>query len=297
MIFDLIRTHYPRFIGQVLVLNYGWLHNGIWTIVSSLLTAESRSKIAFINEDELKLYISPSNIPTCINIITSDHGGDSKKYSLLPQSCPLIINFGKGVKGLECSDEFMRLFSNLVSDSEIPDEPIDVTLNDSPETNDMSLTIDDYEIVNIRPSTKNELGSGRIFNTPTVTFENNNANYQLDRSSIYSNSQLSSPIIPKSVKSAVDLQALLQSQNHVNRSPSNRSLAGLALSLFKIKNTENFDKKHDEKYLVKIKYSVRRLYQCLIMAIFGNKKSPRVLVPAIVVIIALFGLFRKFKQA
>ena len=70
MLYDLFQKHYPQMIGQILVLNYGWIHAGIWRIIRSTLPEHVCQKIIFCScREELQNYISPDAIPQGKNII------------------------------------------------------------------------------------------------------------------------------------------------------------------------------------------------------------------------------------
>lgn len=64
VIYELFRTQYPQLLGQALVLNYGWVHAGIWGILAPLLTPEARAKLLFIGQEQLVDYIPIGNIPS-----------------------------------------------------------------------------------------------------------------------------------------------------------------------------------------------------------------------------------------
>lgn len=63
MIYELIRNNYPQIIGQVLVLNYQWMHSGIWGLISSMLSIDAKSRLAFVTEEQMQEYIPLENIP------------------------------------------------------------------------------------------------------------------------------------------------------------------------------------------------------------------------------------------
>lgn len=62
-IYDIFKHQYPQLLSQVLVLNYGWIHAGIWGMVKTFLTVEAREKLVFISYDQLQEYIPIENIP------------------------------------------------------------------------------------------------------------------------------------------------------------------------------------------------------------------------------------------
>jgi hypothetical protein len=63
VVYDIFKKHYPQILGQVLVLNYGWVHGGIWQIISTMLTEEAKKKLVFVDKKHLLRYIPPENIP------------------------------------------------------------------------------------------------------------------------------------------------------------------------------------------------------------------------------------------
>ncbi|KAJ3168027.1 hypothetical protein HDU88_001975 [Geranomyces variabilis] len=50
---DLFNKHFPQTLGTVYVLNYGWLHSGIWSIVKAALPADACRKLQFCNKQDL----------------------------------------------------------------------------------------------------------------------------------------------------------------------------------------------------------------------------------------------------
>jgi len=54
---------FPQSFGSIYVLNYGWLHSGIWNAIRPLLTSETTEKLMFLDINDLEKYISSENIP------------------------------------------------------------------------------------------------------------------------------------------------------------------------------------------------------------------------------------------
>ncbi|PWN24660.1 hypothetical protein BDZ90DRAFT_234925 [Jaminaea rosea] len=50
---DLLKNHYPSMVGAVLVLNYGWVHAGMWGLAKRILPAQALAKIFFPSTEEL----------------------------------------------------------------------------------------------------------------------------------------------------------------------------------------------------------------------------------------------------
>jgi hypothetical protein len=61
--YDLFKRHFPQILGQALVLNYGWIHAGIWSVVKTMLSEEAKRKLVFVNVSDLPEFIPLENIP------------------------------------------------------------------------------------------------------------------------------------------------------------------------------------------------------------------------------------------
>ncbi|TPX62856.1 hypothetical protein PhCBS80983_g00104 [Powellomyces hirtus] len=73
---DLFNRHFPQTLGTVYVLNYGWLHSGIWSIVKAALPADACRKLQFFTKAELLRAIDGDNLQVM-------HGGnDTATFSL-----------------------------------------------------------------------------------------------------------------------------------------------------------------------------------------------------------------------
>jgi hypothetical protein len=64
------QDYYPEMLGQMFILNTGWLFKALWAIVKSFMDPKTAGKIhmlggSYINE--LVKYIDEQNIPECIN--------------------------------------------------------------------------------------------------------------------------------------------------------------------------------------------------------------------------------------
>ena len=110
LLYDIFQKHYPQLIGQVLVLNYGWLHAGIWAMIRPILTAEAQSRLVFIEHDRIEDYIDRECIPT-------DYHGTALNFNVEPEQCPILMSFGSLVPLFSDSLAFKDLFARLVDHS------------------------------------------------------------------------------------------------------------------------------------------------------------------------------------
>ncbi|TKY89820.1 hypothetical protein EX895_001117 [Sporisorium graminicola] len=62
---DLLKNHVPGMVGAVYVLNYGWIHSGMWAVIKRVLPQQALAKIFFPSYDELREHFDPQNIPAC----------------------------------------------------------------------------------------------------------------------------------------------------------------------------------------------------------------------------------------
>ena len=67
---EIFRNHFPRLLGQVLVLNYGWIHSGIWGIIRSAMSAEAASRIRFVTSTELTEWIDAESLSKGSNALS-----------------------------------------------------------------------------------------------------------------------------------------------------------------------------------------------------------------------------------
>ncbi|KAJ3274151.1 hypothetical protein HDV01_003434 [Terramyces sp. JEL0728] len=97
-LYEIFRNHYPQLVGQAIVLNYGWIHAGIWNFIRTLLSAEARSKLKFISTEQLVEFIPEENIPAY-------YGGSDTSYPVPPDICPIIQTYGGLLKGQRTDDQ------------------------------------------------------------------------------------------------------------------------------------------------------------------------------------------------
>ncbi|SNX85327.1 uncharacterized protein MEPE_04036 [Melanopsichium pennsylvanicum] len=62
---DLLKNHVPGIVGAVYILNYGWVHSGMWAVIKRVLPQQALAKIFFPTYQELKEHFDPQNIPQC----------------------------------------------------------------------------------------------------------------------------------------------------------------------------------------------------------------------------------------
>ncbi|TPX77703.1 hypothetical protein CcCBS67573_g01048 [Chytriomyces confervae] len=68
VLFDLFKSHYPGIFGTLFVLNFGWLHSGMWSIVKTALSAEACKKLLFLTKREMSDHFDPQ-------FLLEEHGG------------------------------------------------------------------------------------------------------------------------------------------------------------------------------------------------------------------------------
>ncbi|KAI8894008.1 CRAL-TRIO domain-containing protein [Globomyces pollinis-pini] len=87
LIYEIFRNQYPQLIGQAIVLNYGWLHAGIWGVLRTAMSTEAKGKLQFISTEDMINFIPIDNIPTM-------YGGLDTLYPISPAICPIIQSYG-----------------------------------------------------------------------------------------------------------------------------------------------------------------------------------------------------------
>ncbi|PWY99648.1 hypothetical protein BCV70DRAFT_232005 [Testicularia cyperi] len=60
---DLLKNHVPGMVGAVYILNYGWVHAGMWAVIKRVLPQQALAKIFFLSYDELREHFAPARIP------------------------------------------------------------------------------------------------------------------------------------------------------------------------------------------------------------------------------------------
>ncbi|EST06893.1 CRAL-TRIO domain protein [Kalmanozyma brasiliensis GHG001] len=62
---DLLKNHVPGMVGAVYILNYGWVHAGMWAVIKRVLPQQALAKIFFPSYEELKEHFDAKAIPAC----------------------------------------------------------------------------------------------------------------------------------------------------------------------------------------------------------------------------------------
>ena len=60
---DIFSKQYPSMLGAVYILNFGWVHAGLWGIVKPLLSKETVDRFLFLTRQELKNHVPIECIP------------------------------------------------------------------------------------------------------------------------------------------------------------------------------------------------------------------------------------------
>ncbi|KAK7692210.1 hypothetical protein QCA50_003834 [Cerrena zonata] len=69
--------HYPGLLTAVFILNYSWVHSGLWNLSKRTLPKAALSRVFFPTHDELLEYFTPSSLP-------QEYGGNLPSLSDLP---------------------------------------------------------------------------------------------------------------------------------------------------------------------------------------------------------------------
>lgn len=64
---SLIRDYFPVNVDYVLLINFPWLLNAVWTLAKRLIPPERRDVIVFISDKEIFNYVEPENTPDFLN--------------------------------------------------------------------------------------------------------------------------------------------------------------------------------------------------------------------------------------
>jgi hypothetical protein len=62
MLIDFVSNKYPAMVGSVIVLNFGWMYQGIWQMIKLILTENAKQKISFPKPAELANLIDSEDI-------------------------------------------------------------------------------------------------------------------------------------------------------------------------------------------------------------------------------------------
>jgi hypothetical protein len=58
----ILEERFPGMVATVNILNFGWMYQGIWTVVKYFLSEEAKNSIKFTTVNELRPIISPDSI-------------------------------------------------------------------------------------------------------------------------------------------------------------------------------------------------------------------------------------------
>ncbi|KAI8916082.1 CRAL-TRIO domain-containing protein, partial [Gorgonomyces haynaldii] len=105
-LYETFQRHYPQIVGQAIVLNYGWVHAGLWSVVRQSLTPEARERLVFIDQDKMSQYIPAESIPTM-------YGGQDPDFPVHPKVCPILNTFGQTDNPLTQTMEYEHLLNQL----------------------------------------------------------------------------------------------------------------------------------------------------------------------------------------
>jgi hypothetical protein len=123
VLYDLFHRHFPQIFGTVVsrtqlyiflytlivlsipfqyVLNFGWIHAGVWSIMKAMLTAEACEKLLFLSKAEMLLHFNPEDL-------LPEHGGvepppssssaanPHKNQFTSPDTCPYFVYYGSDI--------------------------------------------------------------------------------------------------------------------------------------------------------------------------------------------------------
>ncbi|KAH6591828.1 hypothetical protein BASA50_004989 [Batrachochytrium salamandrivorans] len=205
---EIFQKHFPQIIGHVLVLNYGWIHAGIWSIIKAGLTADATERLQFISSNELCNFIPTSHIPI-------EFGGSDSMLPSSPWICPIIMSFGSTVPPIHQTRDHEHLMNRFLYSDDMPDDCCDEDVIYMTSSKSSASVTSDYAGVPDVWHDAQSMFSGVSFST--------NVTGPFDSSKSYP---------PISVRSAADLQMLLRVQEYrsglgLYRTPSAKSLTSL----------------------------------------------------------------------
>ncbi|KAI9255280.1 hypothetical protein BY458DRAFT_589242 [Sporodiniella umbellata] len=82
-----LSVHFPGMIASINVMNFGWLYQGLWSILQCFLNQEQKDAIRFIRLQQLKKAIDTDFIPQALG------GADTDQWTLA--SDPILQQYGK----------------------------------------------------------------------------------------------------------------------------------------------------------------------------------------------------------
>ncbi|KAI8849641.1 hypothetical protein BC829DRAFT_391284, partial [Chytridium lagenaria] len=85
LLYDLFHRHFPQVFGTIYVLNYGWIHAGIWSILKAALPADACRKLMFLTKEELKEHFFDE-------YLLEEHGGRAV-HSFSLEACPYFNTY------------------------------------------------------------------------------------------------------------------------------------------------------------------------------------------------------------
>ncbi|KAI8928400.1 hypothetical protein BC831DRAFT_448580 [Entophlyctis helioformis] len=245
LFYEIFQKHFPQLIGQVLVLNYGWIHAGIWSMVRTALTADATERLRFISTKELPSHLPIENIPSAF-------GGTDNVHPLSPYICPIITSFGSTIPPMHETRLHAKMLARL-SESDEPglEQEDDMQFMTPPHTPTHGPSIrfafgsnsgvasevwhDAQSNFSITTSTTATPTQANVMaSQASVGHAGGHAGGQSGLPTIYASDGSVSSVSgkPPKVKSAADLQVLLRVQEYrsgsgLSRTPSAKSLTSL----------------------------------------------------------------------
>ena len=105
IVYDIFKRHYPQLLSKCLVLNYGWIHAGLWSVIRTLLTDEARKKLMFIKSKQLQDYVPIEDLPTIF-------GGKQEFVNYL--DCNVLNTFGySDIDQLESNENYNGVYTKV----------------------------------------------------------------------------------------------------------------------------------------------------------------------------------------
>ncbi|KAI8805988.1 hypothetical protein BJ742DRAFT_392736 [Cladochytrium replicatum] len=84
LFYELFSKQFPQVIGTVFVLNYGWIHAGVWTLIRAALPSSATQKVKFVTADAIQksctIYSNDIAVPYSANFGKSMEEFDSPSF-------------------------------------------------------------------------------------------------------------------------------------------------------------------------------------------------------------------------
>jgi hypothetical protein len=116
LVYDIFKKQYPQILSQAIVLNYGWVHAGMWGVIKTVMSSEAKEKLKFLSIHDLQDVIPQKMIPFGIFQIIVDCGGNYYADSF--KKSTFVTLYGRRLDTDGVQRVLTHVYENLCIDSD-----------------------------------------------------------------------------------------------------------------------------------------------------------------------------------